>query len=133
MDVFEMLASMRREKTTKVMTKRVKINIIPRFIVPSVVSLDIVAVVVAINVESDALVVLTGDRYAIYVTGYLLVITMVNRGAVSETSMLTISSGKKVRIDVETRSQRKFVICHDVVLMCPNPDGCEWASQLPSA
>ena len=129
MDVFEMLASMRREKTTNVVTKRVRINII----VPSVVSLDIVAVVVAINVELDALVVLTGDRYAIHVNEYLLVITMVNRGAVSETSMLTISSSKKVRIDIETRSQRKFVICHDVVLMCPNPDGCEWASQLPSA
>jgi hypothetical protein len=126
MDVFEMLASMRREMTTKVVTKRVKINIIPRFIVPSVVSLDIVAVVVAINVESDALVVLT-------VNGYLLDITMVHRGAVLETSMLTISSGKKVRIDVETSSQRKFVICHDEDLMCPNPDGCEWASQLPSA
>jgi hypothetical protein len=109
-------------------SKGVEINVIPSFVAPFMVILDVVTVVITINVKSDTLVILTRDRNAIYVEGDLLVVTMSYGESSLESTMLTIPSSKKVSIDVETSSQGKLIVCHCIILMSTNPDRSEWTS-----
>jgi hypothetical protein len=66
-DEFKMLSAMRWSKALKVVPKSIKINGVPRPVIPSISALDVVSVVVAVDVKANRVVVLTGNRGAIYV------------------------------------------------------------------
>ena len=91
-------------------SKGVEINVVPSFVAPCIVSLDVIAVVIPVNVKADTLVVLTCNRNAINVERDLLVVPMSYGESSLESTVLTIPSSKKVRVDIETSSQREFII-----------------------
>jgi hypothetical protein len=83
------------------LSKCVEINIVPSTVIPAMVSLDIVPMMVSVHVETDSPVVLACDWSAVDKDGDLLVSPMIKGRTRSETTVLTIPSGKKVSVDVE--------------------------------
>ncbi len=69
----------------------IKVDGIPCPIVPSVMLLDIVAIVVAIHMESNACVILASDGNSIDVNGHLLVGLMIDQRDCFKPSVLAIS------------------------------------------
>lgn len=105
----------------------VEINSIPSSIGPRVMVLNIITVVIAVNVEADACVVLTGDGDPVNVEGGLLGRMVGNFLDCAKTTTLAVTSGEKVSIDVETCGKREVVVNQGVVLVSADPDGAERA------
>jgi hypothetical protein len=84
----------------KVSAEGEEIDVVPGFVAPSVMSLDVVAVMIPIYMKPDALIILTGHRSAIYIERDLLINTMSESSSGPESAMLTIPSSKKICVDV---------------------------------
>jgi hypothetical protein len=104
MNEFEVLTATRGWKATKMLSECVEIDIVPCSIIPAMVSLNVVTMMVAVHVETNALIVLAGDRSAIDKDRDLLVNSMIKGGTGAKAAVLSIPSGKKVGVDVEPSS-----------------------------
>ena len=71
-------------------TKGVEIYVHPSFIVPSVVLLNVIAMVVAIYMVADTLVILTGDRESVDIDRDVLVQSMVDHSGCAEATVFSI-------------------------------------------
>ena len=78
MDEFEVLTSVSGGKVTKMAAKGVEVDVIPGFVAPSMVSLDVVAVMVPVDMEPNTLIILIGHRSSINIERDLLVDPMSN-------------------------------------------------------
>ena len=110
----------------------IKINVVPGVVVPSMMLLNIVPVMVSVDVVSDTLVKLASDRDTVDVKGYVLIITMIQFGRGAKATMFAVPGSQKICVNVEASCEGKFVVRHQVVLMCPYPYGGEWTSELAS-
>jgi hypothetical protein len=95
-----------------VTTKGVEIDVHPSFIVPSVVLLNVIAMVVAIYMVADTLVILTGDRESVDIDRDVLVQSMVDHSGCAEATVFSISSSQKISVNVESRGEWEFVVGH---------------------
>ena len=92
--------------------------------------LDVLAKMISIDMKANAVIVLTRDWETIYVYRNLLIRAMVDCFDRAKSAMLSISSGEKVCIDIQTSGQRQPIVRHRVVLMCLDPPRFEWALEV---
>ena len=82
-------------------SKRIGVYGVPCAIIPPIVLLDIVAVMVAVDMEPDTCIVLACDWNSIDVQGHLLFGLVVKNRDCSEPAMLSISSSQEVSINIK--------------------------------
>ena len=87
-------------------TKSVEVDVVPSFVAPSIMGLNVIAMMIPIDMETDTLVVLACDWGSVDIKRDLLVGSMSNGWSSSKTTMLAIPGGKKISVDVEASRER---------------------------
>ena len=77
-----------------------EVNHIPSLVLPFVMALNVLPIMVAVHMESNAFIVLARDRITIDINRALLGRYVIDSSHLTKTSTLAISSGQKVCIHV---------------------------------
>ena len=110
-------------------SKVVKVDVIPCRIVPAILLLDVLSIVIAVYMETDARVEFSRDRFSIYMNGALLRLLMINEFCLFEAAMSAVSSRQKIGVDVQSGGKRKTSVRSDLVLVSLDPGTRERASK----
>jgi hypothetical protein len=100
MHKFEMLSSMIWSESFEMLPKGVKINHIPGTIIPLMALLNILTEMVPVDMETNAIIVLTCDWSAIDIERDLLIRPVIDRCDGPKPAMLTVSCCQKIGVDI---------------------------------
>jgi hypothetical protein len=133
MNKFEVLSAMGGAKSFKAGSESVEVDVLPCSVVPAVALLNIVAVVVAVDVEPNAVVILARNGDTVDVDRDLMIEAVVDRLYRAKPSVLSVPSGQEIGVNIKARCWRQPIIRRGGVLVGTNPMGCKGSLEFSSA